>query len=80
MITLDEAKKIVLEKHPKEYIYLINDYADFWAFVLLNKGEKFTNTTFVAEDPIVYKSDGRFEDNVPLFDPRLLGNFKNIKP
>lgn len=68
MVSLEEAKKIVLEKHPEEWFYQIAEYKDCYQFWLLPKNEKWYPTTFVWDTPIMEKETGRLNDTEIVFE------------
>lgn len=74
MVSLLEACRIVLAKHPKEYICEVCETDEFYECILLKKGEPYyqceegyyggTNVLFLPT-AVVIKSDGRLVDNIP---------------
>lgn len=68
MVSLEEAKKIVLAKHPNEWVYQVTEYKDKYQFWLLPNNEKWYPTTFVVDTPIVDKKTGRLNNNGTALD------------
>lgn len=68
MVGLEDAKRIVLAKHPNEWIYQIAEYNDCYQFWLLPKGEVWCTTTFVVDTPIVDKETGTLNDSGSILD------------
>lgn len=71
MVNLEEAKKIVLQKHPEEWIYQVAELAECYQFWLLPKREKWYPTTFVVDTPIVDKQTGKLNDEGTMLDTDL---------
>ena len=71
MISLEEAKKIVLAKHPKEWVYQITEFKDCYQFWLLPKGEVWGPATFIVDTPIVDKQTGKLNDEGTVLDTDL---------
>lgn len=77
MITLKEACKIVLSKHPLEYIHCVNEYDETYQFILGTKGEKFTNgSSGLFDTPGIYKNTGELKDDAWLGDDIFKGDYK----
>lgn len=68
MVSLEEAKKIVLAKHPNEWIYQIAEYKHCYQFWLLLNSEKWYPTPFVVDTPIVDKETGELNDHGTVLD------------
>ncbi len=64
MVNLTEACQIILATHPNEYIHVVNEYENVFQFILLNKGEEVTDTTFVFWTPTINKIDGKCIEDV----------------
>lgn len=71
MVSLEEAKRIVLAKHPKEWIYQITEFKECYQFWLLPKGESWCSTTFVVDTPFVDKQTGLLNDEGTVLDTDL---------
>lgn len=81
MVTLKEACKEVTSKHPKEYIAIVSELENVYAFTLLNKGEKIENCTFLPWLTIVDKMDGTVTDGIliseePVANEIIRGDYK----
>ncbi len=76
MITLEDACQKVLAQHPNEYIHVVNEYKDFFMFILLNNDEKVCSLTFFWEGTEVNKKTGEIIEHVDLFDKMLDGDYK----
>ena len=71
MVSLEEAKKIVLAKHPKEWVYQITEFEECYQFWLLPKGEPWGPAVFIVDTPIVDKQTGELNDKGTVLDTDL---------
>lgn len=71
MIGLEDAKKIVLAKHPKEWIYQITEFKECYQFWLLPKGEPWGPEVFTWDTPIVEKQTGALNVKGTVLDTDL---------
>lgn len=71
MVSLEEAKKIVLRKHPKEWIYMVAELQKCYQCWLLPKGKAWGPAVFVADTPIVDKETGALNDEGTMLDTDL---------
>lgn len=71
MVSLEEAKKIVLNKHPKERIGQIAEFQECYQFWLLPKGEVWGPATFIVDTPIVDRQTGKLNDEGTVLDTDL---------
>ena len=78
MITLKEAYNKVLSKHSKEYVHHVNEYNNYYQFILLNKGEKITDGTFIFNTPAVSKQTGELIDDATIVDDIFKGNYEKV--
>lgn len=76
MVTAKQAYEKVLKKHPHEYVHMMNEFAENYAFLLMNKGEVVGPATFFCEYTIVNKETGDVTEEVPAFDSAFQGNYK----
>lgn len=58
MITANKAYQIVTTNHPNEYVHAMNEHESYYSFILLNKGEKIENVTFIFWVTIIDKRTG----------------------
>ena len=76
MIGLKEACQIILSKHPGQYIHIANEYKDVYAFILMNEGERVTETTGILFMSTVDKTTGNVVDNLLGHEAVFKGDFK----
>lgn len=76
MITLKDAAALVLSKHPDKYIHVVNEYDDWYQFVLLNNGETVGPMTFIFYTPAVNKHTGVLNDEATIMDDFTEGDYK----
>ena len=78
MITLKEAYNKVLYKHPKEYVHHVNEYNNYYQFILLNEGEKITDNLFIFNTPAVNKQTGELINDATIVDDIFKGNYERV--
>jgi hypothetical protein len=76
MITLKDAVELVLSKHPDQYIHGVNEYDDWYQFILLNKGETIGPMTFIFHTPAVNKRTGVLNNEATIMDDFTEGDYK----
>lgn len=76
MIEIKEAYCKVLKKHPNEFVHVVNEFKDNYAFLLLNKGEIVGPATFFCDYTVVNKETGNITEEVPMFEDIFQGDFK----
>ena len=83
MITLKDACKKVLSEHPGQYIHVVNEFEEAYAFVLLNEGEDIRGVTGILIPTTVYKETGEMTDDLlfyeKFYEDVLQGNYKQYK-
>lgn len=62
MITLEEAYQKMISDNPDRYVYCVNEFEEFYDFVMLKNGEEMTSNYFYPWFTAIFKNDGRRED------------------
>lgn len=62
MISLEKAYQKITSEFPNKYVYRVNEFEEFYDFVMLNNGEKMTSDFFWPFFTAIFKADGRRED------------------
>lgn len=62
MITLEEAYRKMTSDNPDRYVYCVNEFEEFYDFVMLKNGEKMTANYFKPWFTAIFKKDGRIEE------------------
>ena len=76
MINLKEACRLVLSKHPGEYIHVVNEYENAYEFILLNKDEEPDEFISILCATVINKQTGQIKDSLLGMDPTCQGRYK----